>query len=943
MNLKNKLFAGFTALSVVVSSFAPAVNLVVKADSAEDAAAYEWAFDEGLTTMTSFNAFAFENAITREQAARFLVAGADALGIDLESDQTCAYKDLASADQSLVEFINEGCEMGIFKAQDNFNPKQTLTREQAELTVARILYGFDEVNDYAEDNNLSEYAAARDLLMADEVIKVEVAGQSAVRRGHLLLMLYRQSDASVVDPTAPVNPGHAEVSLVSSAATQDVPKDAVNVKVGTIKLTAGSNPTRVSAVDVSLDGLYNSTSINSNLSITLKSSSVVSREGTFAPSTKKANVRFSPALELAAGQSMNFDVFASLDGEQNETYTFKVTGVNVSNGTASGSPITLGTLRTSSAESNKYDFVIKNNYSTEAGDENKTVAEISFKPRDNAASLKSFVLGFTSTPSFDADEVFTNAKAYVGTTQVGTVSISKNKVIVNGLNINSNRNDTVKIIIKADVIHAGANITNYVFDSKESDIVVTEAGASYGLRSQNLTAGSNGTVKGYNLQLKKVALTTKEVAPDTNDVVLYEASYKAATDTYINGFTFKQVTTLTGGQLAALFDEDSFVLSVAGQEYQLNATDLNNGNDFDEADEEIFVPANTLVSVKLTADTEDAASIATAGADKVRFSFELDEVLDIEEDVIASLPNLVQGDTVTVKAGNAVVKNSTIAAPASQTLYSNEEFEIGRFSVDVKTQDLTLDEVTSVFTFTTVTGGAVNLFDLIDENENNITLSVLGGSELDADVDVTANTVEFTNINHNIKKDTVVNFVIKANLSDVTDSNGTKVKLNTVAGNMLNGTEDVALASHAVSNAKDYTVASQAPKVTFARVSDNKFAVTIVNLDSEADVEIEEIDARVRTLAADSDFVGTICLLDQGSSASVCSATIANTGAIGPVVTFDLDAPVELSANGGSITFELLIDSNFIEPEVLEGSVTRVQYDGVEEQYSVKATTTFAG
>ena len=43
MNFKNKLFAGFTAMALVVSTFAPILGNVAKADNAEDMAMYEWA------------------------------------------------------------------------------------------------------------------------------------------------------------------------------------------------------------------------------------------------------------------------------------------------------------------------------------------------------------------------------------------------------------------------------------------------------------------------------------------------------------------------------------------------------------------------------------------------------------------------------------------------------------------------------------------------------------------------------------------------------------------------------------------------------------------------------------------------------------------------------------------------------------------------------------
>jgi hypothetical protein len=57
------------------------------------------------------------------------------------------------------------------------------------------------------------------------------------------------------EPEEPVGNGSIKVSKVSAPAAQDVPANAVNVKVGTIKLTAGEYDTKVSSVEISRDGL----------------------------------------------------------------------------------------------------------------------------------------------------------------------------------------------------------------------------------------------------------------------------------------------------------------------------------------------------------------------------------------------------------------------------------------------------------------------------------------------------------------------------------------------------------------------------------------------------------------------------------------------------------------------------------------------------------------
>ena len=209
-----------------------------------------------------------EASVTREAAARFIVKGAKVLELTPTSDQTCAYKDLSSADQSLVEFINDGCAMGIFKAQAMFNPKSNLTRGQSEVILARAVYGMAEVSAYAADNSISETAAARELLMADEIVKVQIPADSAVKRLHLILMLYRLSEMDVV--TTPTNTGAVSTGVFAPVAKKgalDVSLNAASpvngssipyngvVSFGKVDFKAGSSDITVNTVKMKREGL----------------------------------------------------------------------------------------------------------------------------------------------------------------------------------------------------------------------------------------------------------------------------------------------------------------------------------------------------------------------------------------------------------------------------------------------------------------------------------------------------------------------------------------------------------------------------------------------------------------------------------------------------------------------------------------------------------------
>ena len=485
-----KLFAGITSIAMVFSVVAP-VNFA-SANAAEDLAAYNRGYDEGLTTMTSFDAFNFENAITREQAAKFLVAGAEALGLEDNiggQDDTCDYADLGSADTSLISYIAEGCELGLFKAQTNFRPLEVFTRGQAELVVARMLNGYDAVNDYADDNGLGEFEAAHEMLMNDDVVHVNVDLNSAVRRGHLMLMLYRLQDAEPTDPDAPVNPGHAEVSRVASAGTQNVPYNANKVKVGTVKISAGSNGARVSSVVVKRSGLGNYSDIDQ---VWLENPNIVSRTRTLS-SDETAAVRFAPVLDLAAGSSQTFDVMVALkdNASSNSSHEFSIIDMNVSNGTTSGTPISLGTLKTTSYKVQNVTAGFDMEASLESGKVNKRVGEVTLTPHADA-TVNGFVLDQvapgvgTPAASQKLNEILDNVTVYYNRNKVGKANVTRDSLVVSDLGVEATNGEAITLELRADVVYVG-DAAYYAMDLKNdlSSINVKEKASGYGMKLAN--------------------------------------------------------------------------------------------------------------------------------------------------------------------------------------------------------------------------------------------------------------------------------------------------------------------------------------------------------------------------------------------------------------------------------------------------------------------------
>lgn len=946
MNLKNKLFAAFTASSVVLSSFAP-VSFVAanytSAELAENTAAYEWAFDKELTTMSSMNTFMWENAITREQAARFLVKGSKALDIDLSSDQSCDYKDLASADQSLVEFINESCEMGIFKAQADFNPTQLLTREQAELVVARVVYGFDEVAAYAADAGITDFAAARDLLMADEIVKVELPGQSAVRRGHLLLMLYRLADADI-DPSTPSNPGHAEVSLVSAAANQNVPYNANGVKVGTIKLTAGANPTTVSSVTVVREGLGNVSDLQGAW---LANANTVTDVKSFSTSSQSATVKFSPSLKLAAGESVNFDVLVALSGAVNSQHAFKVTSVNVSNGTASGAPVKLGSLSTTSYKVSDVNVNVEHSGTYQSGKTNEKFATVKVTPTKEATLNKVVV---TADSSEDLPKVFSNVKAYYKGNAVGTVSVSDDKIVVEGLNIAALSNETINLELKGDIIYVGASLNVKLnaglANNANTSVIAIEKNSNYGMPVKDTTSSAGIIIAGIDLKITKTTTGSLTVNPGASNVTLFEGEITSASDFEATEFSLKPSADYT---LYTGFTDNKITLYVAGDDYELNMSgtvtgasytyNATSGYYFQSNGTKFSVDAGQKVKIKVV-----GSLYSNANTGDFKFTFGINKIKNVDNNSTMTTSVSRAGDTVRVREGSSVVKTATVAAPTTRTLYSDAEQEIGRFAVKATDDALTLKELVLVNSGT-ITPATETLEDLI----SNVKLvNVADGKEINSSVTLSGNEIKFTGISSTLAKDTDVNIKLVANTntfetSAVSGNVQLKFAANGIKATRNSDGNDANVSGLTTVNFVSYKIGVQPPKVTLAKIDANKFKVTFKNVDTENDYSLSGFEARVQTKADNnSNYTGTICLDIDGSAASSCTnvANISSTGSVGPVKYFALngtDAVVNLTKDGGEISYTILVDSTFIEPDLLRASVLKVNYNGTSENYSVTA------
>jgi hypothetical protein len=342
--------------------------------------------------------------LTRVAMAKMVANYVLDLGLqELDTTKECKFPDVSVAlDTAYDNGVTKACQLGLMGVGiTKFNPNGIVTRAEFGTVLSRALWG-------DENNGGDPYYKKHLQALKDEGIMNMIDNPNMKEvRGYVMLMMMRADDnyapavgcsaeelltciladdyeaciAACSDEATEVLPGFVTISKVSVPAQQDVPKNAVNVKIGTIKLTAGENGARVSSLEISRDGLANMDTLpNDNRpQIYVQGGNVKTTAKSVSSNTNKAIVKFSPALDLKAGSSMEFDVMMSMDPAAdavNSTHNFKVTAVNVANGTASGTPLALGTVKTTSALTKTITFNTKNGDTTAKAGENKTIAKV---------------------------------------------------------------------------------------------------------------------------------------------------------------------------------------------------------------------------------------------------------------------------------------------------------------------------------------------------------------------------------------------------------------------------------------------------------------------------------------------------------------------------------------------------------------------------------------
>jgi hypothetical protein len=939
------------ATLVVVSTGASLVS------AASEFAPYaEVLADNGVITAQSTEAgYNLGNNITRAEIAKVV---ANLGGIESVTCSGTVYSDVPTSN-SLCGYVEALADAGVVStASATFRPGAQITRAE----MVKMILGALGETPSSTDAGYMDVAGLGDLAgYVNRANEIGCVNSSSYFRPNASSSRGEAFKVAVVCAGLDVNPtptptptptgtggtatgtvaGALTVALEGQAMAQYVPYNASSVKVGTVKLTAGTSDVTVSSVVVSRSGLGPVTDISSL--VLAQNGSNVSDSRTMSTSSQTATLKFTTPLMLKAGSSAMVDILVNLNGASNSQHQFAVTTVNALNGaTVSGLPVTLGLLNTTSYGVATLTVDSITTSSVTSGKANQLFATVKLTP-GKAAQITGFTL--TKGTGEDYTKVLSNVSAYFNGTKVGSVAVTTDKVMVTGLSIDRLSGEQASVELRGDIVYVGAASTTTFRVDSSSDVSAIEKTTGYSTTVTGApTLDQPLTLSSVDLTITKTSTGTRTVAPGTS-VDLYNATITSDASFDVSNYTMSITSPTVGVNGLSAFTDNKVTVYVNGVDYEIvNQTGATSSRTWTASADRFRVEPGTTVNIRVTANVRSNAT--PVPADYVA-TFSIAQVKNVSNGNVSAVTKSQAGDKVTVKNGTATLKNATVAPPSTRRVYSNADLEIGRFAVGAEAENVTVRKITltNAAVATGVLTPVTDWTTIISGNSVKL-VDVATNAQISATVTVTAGSIVIDSMSAEVIKDSSRNFKVVATTSgfDVTQHNKNidlSVVLNTV-DKSSGGAATLVGSPLASVSTTDYVTGVVPPSVSITKKSAKVFLVKVTNTDSNTDITLNAIKARVKPVAVNnSTYTATYCLRSEGSSTSTCPEATTSTGTGGvPGVAANLmlaTAPT-ITKNGGSYSYEILVDSNYVDPTDLLGEVLQLTYQGSStEDYQVSA------
>jgi S-layer homology domain len=743
-----------------------------------------------------------------------------------------------------------------------------------------------------------------------------------------------------VDPVDPVDPlpgtggtntgvvvGNLTAALEGTAMAQYVPMNASAVKVGSVKLTAGTTDVTVRSLTVDRSGLGASTDVVTEQGVRAAVGGVIvsSSSDYYNSTSQKAQVYFYPALVVKAGSSTVVDVLVNLSGASNSQHQFTLSSVNA-DATVTGAPVTLGLLNTTSYTTSSITVSGNSSYSVNPGKTQQTIAKVDL----TAGNRDTKVVGFTLTRSGSADftKRFANVSVYKNGVKVGAATVNSEKIAVSGLDTTLAAGNFQSFELKADVLVDG-NSNNTTVGLKietSADVSALEVATGYATTTSGyLTYVNTVTFNNVDVTYTKTTAANVTIAPGASNVTLFSAKLSSTVPLTVKGLVITPtVTGLQAGAYSGIYSFANEQLSI-----KVNGSEVANINTADQA-AILGSTAMTQKTVSIPVDTTTPATITivassiknqTSAVGQYTFAVQLVDVRDSSNNTVNLVTSTVTGDKTTIESPTVTLKNSTVAAPSTSTLSSQPNQEIGRFGLEAKSDKIRVTKVK------VVAAGTVLMPTIADASSIEL-VRVADGTKVSASTTLSGQEITFDSISGlEIAADTTENLYVRlASVKSLDSSYGSGLNLTVTSGNItanaVNSSTTVGVTGTATP--KSYTVGIVPPAVKVTANSpltqNAKIAtVRFTNVDSNTGVVLTGVTLSFQarsTAQGNFAFDGKLCLRDLGSN-SACGGVNTTAGQsatqTGGTFTYTFSGLTlngeTLAKNGGYREFEVYLDN----------------------------------
>jgi hypothetical protein len=802
--------------------------------------------------------------VTRAEMVKMLLGAVGETGSDVDA----GYMDVANLGD-LATYINRANELGCAKSASYFRPNATSSRGEA-FKIASCVAGLDATTPIVPPTNSG------------------TTNSGTTSTG--------------------VVAGSLAVALNGTAAAQYVPKNASSVKVGSVKLTAGAKDVTVRSLVVSRSGLGNAADIVSSNGVRAAQNGVVisSSADYYNSTSQKATVYFSPALVVKAGASQVVDVLVNLSGAENSQHQFTLDSVN-SDGTVTGAPVTLGLLNTTSYTTTTTTATL--NVSAGTLTPGKSAQSI-YKVDVAAGGRDTKVVGFTLSRSGATDftKRLANVKVYRNGSEVGTVSMTNEKLSVTGLSDVLLAGNTQTYEIKADVlVDSTTSVLGAKFDST-TDVSATEVATGYATMVTTVHSSTDIRFSNVEVTFTKMSTGSVTLAPGTNNIKFFNGKLSSAVPLTVRGITITPV--ITGSGIDA-FVNDQLSVKLNGAEIA-TLTSLSNG-------------VGQAKTVSFVVDSTNPGTLTVEGSIKnnntvngaFTFTVALTDVRDSNNNTATvGAGNSLTGDKTTVGTASVEVKTATVAAPSSARLYSSADQEIGRFAVSARNEAARVQKV--VFSGATTSTGIT--IQAVSNSTSSIKLvNVDTNAQVSATATISGNTITFDSMNDVVAQDTTKNYKVVLSVSTVENYYGGTMNIGTPTVDAVRDLNSSSASVTGTATVKSYTLGTTPPTVQITSVNDKVFKVKVTNTDSNTGITLSGVKLNVRTTNGGNNgsFAGSGCLRTVGST-DACGTSGSSTAAqsVPALDLVYLTSPLSnislvADKNGGTVEFEVYVNSQY--------------------------------